>query len=371
MGQKYYGSALIVDDDPQVLESASLLLNEFGYSTITCGNSLEAVSRFQEVAVDVVLTDIMMPGLSGINLLEEIRAVDPEMPVILMTGYADLDKAIEAIKKGAFDFIIKPYKPEQLTNSIERAAKYSRLIRMEKDYKYILEDLNETLETLVAERTMGLMALTLADRVRNPATVISWTCKRLLEKEEVSGHLKQSLREIIGETEKLESIVQDFQGLLKNRQSMYCYEDINTILSTVLSVIDKETSHKGVTLEAKLAGEPLKINMHKNLVRVAIFHVMRNAVEAMPEGGKISIRTGRENDYVALTISDNGKGISPDDLEKIFDPFFSTKEHRFGMGLPLVKQIISEHAGEITVKSEEGKGTEVRMVFPSRWSEGK
>ncbi|MBF0505929.1 MAG: response regulator [Nitrospirae bacterium] len=371
MDGKEYGNVLVVDDNPTVLEVVSLTLKEFGYNTVSCLSAQEAENRFTNVKPDVVLTDIVMPGESGIDLLEKIHASDPEMPVILMTGYADLDKAIEAIKKGAFDFIIKPYKPEQLRHSVERAVKYYRLIRMEKDYKYILQDLNQALETLVAERTMSVMALTLADRVRNPATVIGWTCKRLLEKEEVSGDLKESLKNIIGETEKLESIVKDFQGLLKNRQSMYGYEDINAILSTVLSVIDKEAGHKGVTLEAKLAGEPLKINTHKNLVRVALFHLMRNAVEATPEGGKISVMTGRENNHVALTISDTGKGISPDDLGKIFEPFFSTKEHRFGMGLPLVKQIISEHAGEITVRSEVGKGTEFRMVFPSRWSEGK
>ena len=140
---------LVVDDDPDVLESVSWLLNEYGYSVVASKNGKNAMDRLQENRIDVVLTDIKMPVVSGIELLEEIHNLYPEMPVILMTAYADLDMAIEAIKKGAFDFIIKPFKAEQLFHSIGKAVKYKRLIQMEKDYK-------KTLEGVVRERTKEL-----------------------------------------------------------------------------------------------------------------------------------------------------------------------------------------------------------------------
>ncbi len=367
MNPKY--SILIVDDDPFVLESISLLLKEYGYSTVTCDNARCALDKLKSIKIDAVLTDIVMPVVSGIELLEEIHKIDYEMPVILMTAYADMDKAIEAIKKGAFDFIIKPYKTDQLVHSTEKAASYYRLIQKEKEYKNTLQELNQELETLMAERTMSLMALTVADRVRNPAAVIGLTCRRILEKEEVPDKLKGGLKDIIDEAEKLERIVKDFETILKSRQFMFMYEDINGIVEDVTSFIGREATDKGLRFEVNLSEEALKINAQRNLLRIAILHIIRNAIEATPEGGKITVTTYGDTDNVFLTISDTGVGIPKEDLDRIFDPFFSSKVRRFGMGLPLAKQIVSEHLGEIRVESEPGKGTTFAMVFPVRWIE--
>ena len=131
---------LVVDDDPFVRETTTALLIAFGYSVIACSNARDALIKLQENRVDAVLTDIKMPEVSGIELLEKIHTLNPEMPVVLMTAYVDLDIAINAIKKGAFDFITKPFTPEYLVHTIERAIKYTRLIQMEKSYKYMLED---------------------------------------------------------------------------------------------------------------------------------------------------------------------------------------------------------------------------------------
>jgi signal transduction histidine kinase len=110
--------------------------------------------------------------------------------------------------------------------------------------------------------------------------------------------------------------------------------------------------------------------MEKDLLRVAISLLIKNAMEAMPENGTLTIETGREEEEIFLRISDTGSGIPANLLENIFVPFFSTKKRGFGLGLPLVKQIISEHLGIISVKSEEGKGTTFSLTFPSRWKDG-
>jgi putative two-component system response regulator len=133
------GSLLIVDDDPFVLESTTLLLRGYGYEVTACRDAESASERFREGRFAAVLTDVKMPGASGMELLSRIRAADRETPVILMTAYAELDMAVSAIKKGAFDFIIKPYKPEYLLYSIEKAVNYRRLVDLEKNYKSRLE----------------------------------------------------------------------------------------------------------------------------------------------------------------------------------------------------------------------------------------
>jgi signal transduction histidine kinase len=310
-----------------------------------------------------------MPDVSGIELLESIRASNPELPVILMTAYADMDKAVEAIKKGAFDFIVKPYNIEQLIHSVEKAVKYRRLTELEKDYKRTLEEMNQELETLIAERTMGLMALTIADKLRNPATVIGGLCKRLIEKEGVSDRLMGNLKNIMNEAEKLEGIVKDFETLLKSRRSIFKYEDINKIVEAVISVVKMEAEEKGLKLETSLPGQALSINAERNLLSIAILQIIRNAVEASSEGGRVAAAVREEGNNAVLIISDTGSGISREDINNIFDPFFSTKAQRFGMGLPLAKQIISEHLGEIKVESEPGKGTTLKIILPLRWME--
>jgi signal transduction histidine kinase len=234
-----------------------------------------------------------------------------------------------------------------------------------------LTELNQELETLVAERTMSLMALTVADRVRNPAAVIGWTCKRIIETEGLSNKLEENLKDVIDETEKLELIVKDFETLLKSKQSIFRYEDINEIVRGIVPIVEKETAEKGVALALKLSDRALRINTQKNLLKAAIFHIIRNAIEATPRGGTITVATSESNDKVILSISDTGSGIPKEDLDKIFDPFFSTKKFRFGMGLPLVRQIISEHLGTISVESGEGKGTTFTVAFPVRWLEKK
>jgi len=131
---------LVVDNDPYILESVSSLLDEYGYSVIACENPIFAIDIVKEDRIDIVLTDIKMPVMTGIELLEKIQNLNPEIPVILMTAYAELDMAVDAIKKGAFDFITKPYKHEYLLYTVEKAIKYKRLLKIEKDYKYTLED---------------------------------------------------------------------------------------------------------------------------------------------------------------------------------------------------------------------------------------
>ncbi len=234
-----------------------------------------------------------------------------------------------------------------------------------------LSELNQELETMVAERTMSLMALTVADRVRNPAAVIGWTCRKILEKGDVPDKIGESIRDVINESGKLESIVRDFETLLKSKQSMFRYEDINEIVRGVSDIVEKESREKGIGLNVNLANVPLKINAQRNLLRAAIFHIFKNAVEATPAGGRITVETSGDEDKVSLKVSDTGSGIPEENIDKIFDPFYSTKRFRFGIGLPLVKQIVSEHFGEIKVKSALGRGTTFEITFPVRWMERK
>ena len=229
-----------------------------------------------------------------------------------------------------------------------------------------LEAFNQAMETIVAERTMSLMALTVADKVRNPATVIGWLSEKMMDRH-LPGYLKESLLGIKTEAGKLEVMVKEFQSILMDRGSVFIYEDVNEVLRSIFPIIEKEVDRKGIKLFTDLSEKPLKINMQRDLLSVALLQVARNAIEATPSGSEITIRTYAENDHAIISVSDTGRGIPEDEKEIIFDPFFTTKTHRYGMGLPLVKQVVSEHMGTIHLESTKVEGTTFRIVFPARW----
>ena len=151
------GRIYVVDDDRFVLESVTALLVEFGFSVRAFSNGHEAVKHFVMEPVDLVLTDINMPIMNGLELLEKIRFLDKETPVVLMTAYADLDVAVKAIQKGAFDFIIKPYRPPALVHTVEKGVNFKRLTQIEKNYKAELE---HTVATRTAELNAALGEIT-------------------------------------------------------------------------------------------------------------------------------------------------------------------------------------------------------------------
>jgi signal transduction histidine kinase len=321
---------------------------------------------------DNILWNYMIWLSSSFVLFSVSRSIGHVLQhVLIAAGSKDIWKDIEPIS-GSINIISFFIVGSISVFFIRMYDIYVRILNDKKKIENInseMTELNQELEEIVAERTMGLMALTVADKVRNPASVIGLVCRRVLKNKKQDESLSEELQDVIQECEKLQNVVGDFENLLKTRRSQFTYENLNDIVREVVPVIAEEAENKGVLISVHLFDKPLKMNIQKSLLRVAIFHVLRNAIDATPEGGLIRIATTIHDDYVVLTISDSGPGIHAEDIEIIFDIFYSTKRKGFGMGLPLVKQIVTEHLGEVRVESEVGKGTTFKMIFPSRWSE--
>ncbi len=236
-----------------------------------------------------------------------------------------------------------------------------------------LSEFNQEIESLVSERTMNLMALAVADKVRNPVAVIGAACHRLIEKGSGRPDFRDDLHDhlslVTESAAKLEQIVADFQALLKQKKAVFEYIDLNAITAAVIHIMRREAESKAVELGVYCSDEALMMNAQPNLLKTALFHVIKNAIEATPSGGLVRIVTSQEGEKIMLVVHDTGPGILKDDIPKIFDPFYSTKDHSFGMGLPLAKQVVTGHLGEIAVESEPGAGTTFRITFPARWKE--
>jgi len=145
-------NVMLVDDDMFVLDSLSTLLEILGYNPLKFSDALTALTAMEQGLPDVIITDYKMPQMNGVEFLENVHDRYPELPVIIMTAYAEVDVAIEALKKGAFDFVVKPYKTEQITQVLDKAIRYIRYVELEKNYKVLLEK-------TVKERTAELLAV--------------------------------------------------------------------------------------------------------------------------------------------------------------------------------------------------------------------
>ncbi len=230
-----------------------------------------------------------------------------------------------------------------------------------------LSRLNEELESVASERSLNLMALRVADRVRNPATIIGAIVLRLFHSQDLSEPVRKKLMDVREASGRLDLIVKEYEDILKSKEKFFKVEDLNEIARETLLTFDSRIKEKKAAIVLDLSDVPLYFYAVKHLMRIALVHMIRNALDASPRGGRIVIRSGFSDKRIFLSIGDQGPGIDRKDIEKIFDLFYSTKG-RMGTGLPMVKQIVDEHGGEIDVESS-GAGSVFTLYFPAGWIE--
>jgi putative two-component system response regulator len=175
---------MVIDDDPHVLHSVSTLLSMVGFQVYSYDSGESALNARGKNYVDVFLTDVNMPGMSGVELLETIRRTDTETPVILMTAFPEFDVAVSAVKKGAYDFIIKPYNAQYLIHSVEKAVDFRRLKEIEKNYR-------QELEQTVVQRTAELADALTKLKDMSVETIARLTAAAELRDEDTGRHISR------------------------------------------------------------------------------------------------------------------------------------------------------------------------------------
>jgi signal transduction histidine kinase len=229
--------------------------------------------------------------------------------------------------------------------------------------------LNKEIEAVIAERTRTGMALRIAHEVRNPATIIGGMVRRLLNSypPEEEGRLK--LIHILDQARKLENLVSKFESVRPEAKKIFAPLDLNPIVAEAAESLQKDARAKDITLVSELSQAPLFFHGNSSLIKIALAHLLRNAVNACSKKSRIRITTEMTPAGSQVRIADNGPGISPEMLEIIFDPYQHINRQSSGLGLPYVKQIINEHMGTVTITSELGKGTTILIVLPTHLGE--
>jgi signal transduction histidine kinase len=229
-------------------------------------------------------------------------------------------------------------------------------------------NLNRDLETMVMERTMAEMALGVADGIRNPICVIGGFSRLLLKRLPTDDPTREWLSSIAAETKRMEEMVTKFESLAEKREYFFDQEDLNQVVESILTMLAPEFEAKGISLQTSLWPEPLMGKINGHLLRVALSHLVRNAIEATPRGGSITLSTSREGEQARLDLVDTGRGMAPEVAEQVFTPFYTSKIGGTGLGLVFVRQIVEEHRGTIRMESEVGRGTRVSIILPQRFT---
>ena len=221
-------------------------------------------------------------------------------------------------------------------------------------------------KVLESERlaTIGQGVSYISHEIRNPLMLIGGFAQQVLRKISQNGKNKEKLEIIIKEVARLEEFLSEVTDITKPSQPKKISTNINSVVEEVSAFLHEELRVRQVVFETSLDPQIPEIFVDPKQMRQVLINVMKNAVEAMPEGGRLSITTQLQEDRVKLRILDTGQGITPEDLKSVFDPFVTTKTKGTGLGLAISRKIIEDHEGLISLESASGDGTVCSITLP-------
>lgn len=220
---------------------------------------------------------------------------------------------------------------------------------------------------IVADRTyrqelIGQIAIGVAHEIRNPLTVIKGYLQ-LLEHKPVS-RLPETLVVILREVDRIEALLADFISVARNKAIVKKPENLNQILEEYYPVMAAYAACHSIAVELRLGKNIPLLDLSRTEIQQLVMHLVRNGVEATPAPGRLTVGTVHEAGMVVLHIQDEGIGIPAEHLERIFDPFYTTKAGSTGLGLAIALGIAQRHQGKIEILSQVNAGTTFRILFP-------
>lgn len=363
--EKVEKKILIVDDEAILRDLCIRALK--GYSIIEASSGEEALAVFAKGGVDVILTDVMMPGMDGIELLRRLKEMEPTVVVIVMTGLAEKDVILSALKADADDFISKPINLLQLKSAVDKAL--------------VKKALKEEIASLKSmDRLKSNFLSIISHKFRTPLTSISLFMQNLsagvLSPEDEL--FRENLRLVSDEAAYLEQLVANllvFSRMMNSGEALKLEPcSLQKIIGCVIAESREVASHPKVSAKLDLQQVPT-VGADREKISFAIKQIVDNAYKFCDEGGEVVITLCQEGESLVLVVRDNGCGILPEDLPKVFEKFYQVDPHNtgqvrgFGLGLYYAREFIRMHGGSIVIASEPCRGTEVTVMLPLQVTE--
>jgi two-component system sensor histidine kinase/response regulator len=355
---------LVIDDEEVVLDSCTQILEGAGYAVATATNGTLGLKQVQEFQPDLVFVDLKMPGISGMEVIERIHALDPTIIVVVITGYATLDSAVEAMKKGAFDFIPKPFTPEELRLVAQRGLERRRLVQ----------------ETAMLRREREMLrsnfAAIVSHELKAPLAAIQQNLMLLTF--ELSGVLtdaqKARLERLKTRIDDLLKMIQTWTRVLSvdvgKIKELFAPTHVPAVIAKAVESVEPYARRKEIEIVTSIR-EPLShVLGDAGTLTEALVNIIGNAVKYSKAGGQVLVDAYDSPDGVVVSVRDFGIGIPSEELPHIFGDFYRgaagrAEEGGAGLGLAITRRIVEAHGGLITVDSAPGAGSTFVITLPA------
>ena len=365
---------LVVDDEPGIRSGVSRVLRDFSVSypfmdeackfeIIEAPTGEDAIEIINNNLPDIMLLDNKLPGIQGIEVLEYVSKNHLDIVVIMITSYASLEIAVKATKNGAFDFIPKPFTPQELRSSMETITKQVYFRRMTKK-----------LNTVGKQVRFQFLSV-LSHELKAPLNAIEGYLKMMEEKQygENIDDYQQIVERSLARVKGMRSLIMDLLDLTKI-ESGSTTRDIKEVNLMEIAQISVD-SMKPFAIQNDVN---VYLNTHNEIIikadaremEIVFNNLISNAIKYNKAGGRVDCAIKPKDDFVVFTISDNGIGMSEEDMSKLFNEFVRIKNQKTkgisgsGLGLSIVKKIIDAYDGDITVTSSPDKGTTFTVTLP-------
>ncbi len=369
--QEKEGTILAIDDELGPRESLRMLFKD-DYKVVTAENGEQGIKALKEYDPDIIILDLRMPGKNGLETLEEIRDIDEKVPVIILTGYGDMEAAKRAIHLGTLEFISKPFDIAEIRRIVKDGCEKRRIEKRSEKLVYDLRKLNSSLKERMAQMenmaTIGQFSAEIIHDVNNLLTVV-YGYAQILMKETDRNNFPASNKKYVNI---IESEIKRCRNITKSviELSMTKTEqtdvNVNGIVEKIVELFRNADIAKNIQFDTEYEKNLPEIKADPNQLHQAVINVVLNGIQAVESGGQIRIKTGvAGNNELFISVKDNGRGMSGETIGRITEPSFTQhKKNGAGLGLSITARVIKNHHGRTEVKSEESKGTEFIIYLP-------
>ncbi len=361
---------LVVDDEIGICEGVQRALEPEGFQVAIALDGKSGLALIKENGFDLILLDVKMPEISGLDLIGMIHQIDPEIICIIITGYATVEMAVSAIKQGAYDFLTKPFSVDILllavNQGLERrmlSLEAKRTARVEADMQKLAEE-KIRLEELDRAKKQFIRLVT--HELQSPVAAVENYLKLILEGYVPAEDQKGILEKCIARTKEERKLIADLLELghlemIKSFQASRI--NLEEVLEQVIEEFREEINQKGLVLLVEVDKNIPEITASPEQIKSVWSNLLSNAVKFTPARGEITIGLEYKDGTLEGRVQDTGIGIPAEDQERLFTEFFRAENAKqagvpgTGLGLVIVKRVVEGLGGKITVKSKLGSGT--------------
>ena len=372
---------LVVEDDVGSRLTLCGILEDVGYEVTGVEKGTEALEVIKDGNFNVVIADIRLPDVGGMSVLELAKEINPDAAVIIMTGYASVETAVNAVNEGAYAYFVKPINLDEMKTAIVNVLRQQRLSR---ENKRLVDDLQRS-NKLLFEANRQLRAATeaksaflahMSHELRTPLNAIIGFSDLMLDgfAGKINNNQRECLTDISTSGKHLLGLINDILDLSKveagkmdiRPENLRLADVVHDAVTTVKPMLDDSRHELAVSIAEDLPA----VYGDRNRLKQILLNLLSNAIKFTPDGGKLYLETSTNGGFCQISMVDNGIGIRKEEQTCIFEPFTQLDalpgetKRGTGLGLPITKQLVELLGGKVWVESEYGKGSQFNFTIP-------